>query len=163
MARVALVTVHGTFARNAAWVRSDSVPLQRVAADLSNRGDSCDVLPFRWSGANTFSARRRAGEALAAFVESVRSESTTYDEFFLVAHSHGGSVVAYAVRDYPQIKQLITGVVTLATPWFTVRPERFASENRLLIARCVSLLILCGLLLVVVPLISSGVASDILP
>jgi len=163
MARVAVVTVHGTFAKNATWVRADSALLQKVVADISSRGDCCDVLPFRWSGANTFYARRSAGQALAALIESAKSGSAPYDEIFLVAHSHGGSVVAYAVRDYPEIKQQIAGVVTLATPWFTVRPERFASENRLLIAGCVSLLILCGLLLVTVPLISAVVASEALP
>ena len=41
---------------------------------------------------------------------------------FIVAHSHGGNVALYAIRN-PVIRLVIDGIVTLATPFLSARPR----------------------------------------
>lgn len=36
---------------------------------------------------------------------------------FIIAHSHGGNIVCYALRDHPELAQNIAGVITLSTPF----------------------------------------------
>jgi len=137
--------------------------MKRIIADFAARGDSCSVIPFYWSGANTFGGRKDAGSALAKFALNVRLNNAAYEELYLVAHSHGGSVVAYAAGAQPQLKDLVTGVVTLSTPWFVVRAERFSLENRLLAARSLSLILLCGFLFLLTYLAVLAIHGPVAP
>lgn len=86
-----------------------------------------------------------------------------YDEIYIVAHSHGGSVVAYAFREYPQVDSYVDGVITLATPWITARPDRFAAENRVLLFRFSSFLLLTILILSILPMLVVPLAESASP
>jgi alpha-beta hydrolase superfamily lysophospholipase len=56
----------------------------------------------------------------------VRGGHAQYPEprHFIIAHSHGGIVALYALRD-PAADQVVSGIITLATPFVSARPRRF--------------------------------------
>jgi pimeloyl-ACP methyl ester carboxylesterase len=107
-----VVLVHGTFAREAEWIRPSSQFSVSLASSL---GYGTEVRSFRWSGANSHSARLQAAEELRVFLhESL--DSFPSSRHFLLAHSHGGNVVLYALRDL-ELKERIAGVVCMSTPF----------------------------------------------
>src|SRR3954468_6058246 len=90
-----ITLVHGTWSRDAPWTR-DVSPL---CCHLR------DALPapihferFNWSGRNSFSARQKASEHLQAHLRRLFEKWPTA-KHFVIAHSHGGNVVFYAIRD----------------------------------------------------------------
>lgn len=111
--------VHGTFARDAAWTQEDS--LLRIA--LEERLDA--PVTFRcvtWSGRNAVEARMEGARRL---VEELRSQMQDSDAvLFVIAHSHGGNLAMYAMRD-PAIRSRVAGLVTMATP-FVVASRRLS-------------------------------------
>lgn len=111
-----ITLVHGTFARNAAWARTDSAFARALSGRLNGKAHFCT---FHWSGLNSHSARLRAGAALRAQLEEqiVRFPKARH---FIVAHSHGGNVAAYATRDWPRHARAPLAVFCLATPFIHV-------------------------------------------
>lgn len=111
--------VHGTFARDAAWTQEYS--LLRIA--LEERLDA--PVKFRcvtWSGRNAVEARMEGARRL---VEELRSQMQDSDAvLFVIAHSHGGNLAMYAMRD-PAIRSRVAGLVTMATP-FVVASRRLS-------------------------------------
>ena len=82
---------------------------------------------FAWTGANTHAARIEAGDRLARFIRDGH-EQDPGAQHFLVAHSHGGNVALYAMRD-PAAAGIVNGIVTLGTPFIHARrrdPRRYA-------------------------------------
>jgi hypothetical protein len=83
---------------------------------------------FCWSGSNTHTARLTAGEDLAVHLRDL-IEQFPHAEHFVVAHSHGGNVALYAMKDKVPtatgkvLQEQIAGIVTLATPFVAVRPR----------------------------------------
>lgn len=116
--------VHGTFGRlpggDADWTREGSVLRRSLAAAL---GDDVAFIPFRWSGMNWPSARYRAASRLRDhFGETARR----YPErsHYVVAHSHGGNVCLYALRDAGRAGTAVPrGVVCLSTPFIAAQPR----------------------------------------
>ncbi len=118
--------VHGTFGRlpgrDASWTRDGSYLRQRLLEEL---GSDVEFLPFRWSGMNWPSARYRAARRLR---DHLRATSARWPErsHYLVAHSHGGNVVLYALRDTAREAApdgLPAGVVCLSTPFIAAQPR----------------------------------------
>jgi pimeloyl-ACP methyl ester carboxylesterase len=104
--------VHGTFAPAAAWCE----PTSKLSVALTEKlGPGCVAKAFRWSGKNLHSARLEAGRSLAAFLAGITEEYPNA-RHFVVAHSHGGNVALYALRD-ARLQQKIRGVVCMATPF----------------------------------------------
>lgn len=116
--------VHGTFARmpggDADWTREGSILRRTLLAEL---GDNVVFKPFRWSGMNWPAARyRAAGRLRVHFADTARA----YPErrHYVVAHSHGGNVCLYALRDAePDVTALPSGVVCLSTPFIAAQPR----------------------------------------
>jgi hypothetical protein len=119
-----ITLIHGTWAPYAPWTDADS-PISRAL-------ESCDledpvIVRFVWSGRNRHLARLRAAEALRGHINECEQRFPGCRQI-LIAHSHGGNVVMYALRD-EQVRQRISGVVCLSTPFFVVRPRNLGSSG----------------------------------
>ncbi len=111
------VIVHGTASRNARWIRPDSKIRRRLERHFGRRGLT---VSFEWSGANTDEARLTAAKALGKRIAEL------YEEFhapiYLVAHSHGGNIALYSMRD-PSVEAKVVGVICMATSFIQCRPR----------------------------------------
>jgi hypothetical protein len=117
----ALVIVHGTFAKDAAWTQAGTPLVTRLTDELK-----LPVIRFGWSGINSHTARIAAGGDLAEFISDLRSAG--HKSICIVAHSHGGNVVLYALRSQ-LVQETVRGILFLGTPflWILSRPvERFS-------------------------------------
>lgn len=112
----AVTFVHGTWATDTAWIEEDAPVSRALEAAFGDR--AILVPPQRWSGRNRHEARTRAGAQLAEHIRRV-AELRPGTKQLLIAHSHGGTVVTYAMRD-TRARAAVCGIVTIATPfiWF---------------------------------------------
>jgi hypothetical protein len=122
-----IVLVHGTFARGAEWTHPDSKLASRVRSALPG---NVLVIPFEWSGRNSHGARISGGAELSERLSQLRS-SHPGASLHLIAHSHGGNVAAYALRE-SRIRDSLAGVVCLGTPFVAPRPRALKPTLRLL-------------------------------
>jgi predicted alpha/beta-hydrolase family hydrolase len=109
--RHVVVLVHGTWARNAEWIADGD-----LRSSLEDSGAA--VLAFRWSGANTHSARRQAASELVSEMRRLHAQLPD-SRLSIVAHSHGGHVARIAVDEL----EADVGVVTLSTPFIGFVPR----------------------------------------
>lgn len=137
-----VVLVHGTFARSATWIRADS-PLATAAATAL--GGNVLVTPFEWSGRNSHAARLWAGAELADRLVNSHKKALKH----IVAHSHGGNVVAYALRT-PGVRDAIASAVCLGTPFVVAEPRNLNSTLRLLRFATIGLAVWLALFVVLV-------------
>jgi len=91
------ILVHGTFATNAEWPALQD-GLSEAAAGANEPARFERVL---WSGKNQMTARQSAANAILALVEKIRLADPT-EKIFVIGHSHGGSAVAYFLKQYPE-------------------------------------------------------------
>jgi hypothetical protein len=110
------VLVHGTFARGAAWTQEGSTLRKALHARY---GEVACFREFLWSGENSHKERVQAGDELRIFLQNLGSEVADRP-LFIVAHSHGGNVALYALRDV-QIAERVSGIVTMGTPFLDCR------------------------------------------
>jgi alpha-beta hydrolase superfamily lysophospholipase len=76
-----------------------------------------------WGGWNRVGTRKRGAALLSQHLrESSLSEG---ERRFVIAHSHGGNVAMYAVRD-KEAAARTAGIVTLATPFLVAQRRHFA-------------------------------------
>jgi hypothetical protein len=111
-----LILVHGTWGRRSTWVEEDS-PFCRSLRRLWGSTLALDR-SFKRSGWNDFRSRQAAADAFGAHVLDLRArfpEAT----LFACAHSHGGAVVAHAMRDR-SVEAALSGVVCVSTPFIHV-------------------------------------------
>lgn len=113
--------VHGTYAKHAAWMRDGA----KLPSALSEEGDTA-LFRFCWSGRNRQTDRLHGGEKLHDHLVEIvnRYPDAEHAEH---AHSHGGSVAMYALRDSdcepdPQLNEV--EVITMATPFLTMSRRR---------------------------------------
>ncbi len=120
-----VILVHGTWAVDARWTRPGS-KLRQALAGLS---PEVTVEVAKWSGRNSPAARRAGGDVLRARLADLLERHDSADHY-LIAHSHGGNVVRYAlVGMSPEDKRRIRKVICLATPFVSCR-ERDDVEQR---------------------------------
>jgi hypothetical protein len=135
--RCHVTLVHGTFARGAVWTQDDSRLAQAVKGGL---GGPVAVDRCEWSGGSTAGAREAGARTLAAHVRAIGARDPDVPQF-VIAHSHGGNVALYALRD-PDVARHVRGVVCMATPFLVARPRDLGPKGRenLLLAVLVALL-----------------------
>lgn len=138
---VVFLTVHGTWAGAARWAQPVSVLGRALVESARERGETAVVVPFSWSGKNSVAARREAGAGLARRLLELRREDPSR-AIYVVAHSHGGSVFAYAMKEEPGLADHINGFIALATPWIAVQPCGYALALRTLLFSAVLYLLL---------------------
>jgi hypothetical protein len=133
--RIVVTLIHGTFAtERTEWVNSESELCKAVGKAFPG---AVEFRRFAWSGGNTMGARRDAAEKLRAQIVAEPAPAADV-RHFLVAHSHGGNIALYALRD-PIVRERVTGVATLSTPFLIAR-RRSNLETRDLILFCIGFL-----------------------
>jgi pimeloyl-ACP methyl ester carboxylesterase len=113
---VLITLVHGTiFFRRSNWTQDNSEFRAALARGLQARVQFKD---FRWSGRNSFYARRKAAVQLK---QDLRRNLKSYPEarHFVIGHSHGGSVSALALAD-EKLANRTQGLICLATPFLHI-------------------------------------------
>jgi hypothetical protein len=103
--------VHGTFARNAPWTQNDSPLVINLKKKL---GGNTRVEAIEWSGRNSFTARQEAADIIVQKLNELPQDAPVA----FIAHSHGGSALAYAAKKNPEAFQCVRASVMLATPFF---------------------------------------------
>jgi hypothetical protein len=131
-----VITVHGTYAHivgppgstapaELPWWQPGSVCEQHLRGLLDAKDGNLNFTAFEWSGENSESARRKAGSELLAMLQTLEAKNETY---CLVAHSHGGSVIASALVESVARKVSLNGLkkwITVGTPFVALKKERF--------------------------------------
>jgi hypothetical protein len=120
---VKVTLVHGTFSKDASWTLEGSQFREWLGNELRAKG--VKVIKFdrlHWSGNNSHSDRMSAADKLRRQIES----EVTSCQHFIIGHSHGGTVISYALRG-KGLDDKIAGVVFLATPFFSVLPRSLKS------------------------------------
>ncbi len=124
-----LITVHGTNGGadqdegEMWWQRGSS--FQKKLADLIDLRN-VDVVHFHWDvGANSETELRRAGWRL---YQQLRGYDEAGQDYYLVAHSHGGSVIynalVYSARRGKRLARL-QAWCTIGSPFIDLAPKRF--------------------------------------
>jgi pimeloyl-ACP methyl ester carboxylesterase len=111
---VTYVLVHGTFARSADWPN-----LKRALAAGSN-GERVNFEEVPWTGRNNAKARQSAAASIAEYVEQAYADG---GQIFLIGHSHGGSAIAYFMKQRHETAKRICGCAFLSTPFVALRPR----------------------------------------
>ncbi|MCU1224635.1 MAG: hypothetical protein JWQ42_2728 [Edaphobacter sp.] len=113
--------VHGTFARGAEWTRPHSIMSEALNRELKDV-----VVCYKdWSGLNAHQARFDAAEEIKNHLLGMAAAYPSSKQF-VVAHSHGGNVVVYALRD-KALRKTVSGVVTMGTPFVSCNARPFES------------------------------------
>jgi hypothetical protein len=113
---VAVTLVHGTWGRKSAWTKESSKISEALCKGIS---DQVFLRRFEWSGGNSPSARSRAARELRQNLVRGITEYP-HSKHFIIAHSHGGNVALYALRD-SNLLASISGLVCLSTPFFNAQ------------------------------------------
>jgi hypothetical protein len=148
---VVFTLVHGTFAQGAAWTK-DGSPIREAL----RRGpcDSPAFLEFQWGGQNTNKARIAGGRVLAGHIRKVCVDYPNA-RHIIIAHSHGGNVALYALRDTPKPHPEL---ITLATPFIHGNPRETEKFQFFILSILVYFICLITLLciLLIVELVVQG-------
>jgi hypothetical protein len=107
--------------RKSTWFQEDSP----FCESLKTAFPDAEIVPFLWSGDNSYLARHHAAEQLAYRMMQCHDEKTPPRQF-IIAHSHGGSIAHIACR-HPWSPAL-TGIVAMATPFLEI--ERRTEDDR---------------------------------
>jgi len=110
--------IHGTFASGAEWTQEGSEFREKLRSHL---GTNPGIFVFEWSGGNSHQARIQAGEELEGFLQKL-IERFPFSRHTIVAHSHGGNVACYALKN-AGIREKISSLITLGTPFIACRPR----------------------------------------
>jgi hypothetical protein len=110
---IILTLVHGTFARDAAWMNEDS-PIPSL---LREWFFNAKITRFNWSGENDVLDRLHAAEDLLAHLVDNQTKHPLSRQY-IIGHSHGGNV-ALRAAGIRGTKANIQGVACLATPFIS--------------------------------------------
>lgn len=122
-AKIKVVTVHGTGAgvpedAGQSWWQKDSAFQKKASEIVELVGDNIEVVPFHWgTGPNSETQRREAGRRL---YDQLRGYDTEGTDYYLIGHSHGGSVIYNALlrsaaKDEPL--ERLKSWLTVGTPF----------------------------------------------
>lgn len=158
-----VIAIHGTFFTGP-WVKPGSL----FSNWIKERCHDIEWTSFQWSGRNSHSAREQAAEQLADKCETILSENPGC-EIVLLAHSHGGNVALMAINENSRLREKISKIVCMATPFITVTPrdpvglhekaEEHATWLMFFIGPVISLLIAVGLAIQIGLSVGLGLAA----
>jgi hypothetical protein len=106
------------------WWQKDSAFQQKTSEIVELAGDNIEVVPFHWgTGPNSETQRREAGTRL---YEQLRGYDTEGTDYYLIGHSHGGSVIYNALlrsaaKDEPL--ERLKSWLTVGTPFLDFKPS----------------------------------------
>ena len=78
--------------------------------------------PVMWTGNNSITHRQQAADRFSQRLLASKSEHPN-DTYVAIGHSHGGSVIAYALKHEPAVSHALDGAAFLATPFIDIRPQ----------------------------------------
>ncbi|KMW58085.1 hypothetical protein AIOL_003055 [Candidatus Rhodobacter oscarellae] len=122
-----LITVHGTGAgsdeaQRDRWWQIGSPFMIALAERLKTPSEP---VPFQWGlGDNSEEARRKAG---AALLKTVQEEEKQGNAYYLIGHSHGGSVIYSALLHATRSGITLPGLMgwcTVGTPFMDYTPNK---------------------------------------
>ena len=131
-----VITVHGTYAHivgppgapapaELQWWQPGSRCEEHVRQLIDAEDNNLTFVPFEWSGENSERSRRKAGHELLALLGQLEDRKESY---CLVAHSHGGSVIASALVESVAKGRQLDGLkkwITVGSPFVHLRKERY--------------------------------------
>jgi hypothetical protein len=120
------VLIHGTWGRKAAFLHPDSKLQTTFRKEMPGR--EVVFYNFMWSGRNSIAARSRAARDLQQDLRRLQSQHADR-QIFLAAHSHGGNVVFYALRDETLAKG-VSGLVFFGVPILVCHTTGFPKIGR---------------------------------
>jgi Alpha/beta hydrolase of unknown function (DUF915) len=85
-------------------------------------GEHSEFIELNWSGRNRASARQAAASELSRIVQHIRSTFKN-ESIFVIGHSHGGSAIAYFLKEYSSLAKALSGCAFLSTPFIAIRPR----------------------------------------
>jgi pimeloyl-ACP methyl ester carboxylesterase len=108
--------IHGTWAPNSRWCQNDS----ELCSNLKSSFPHHIVERFPWKGSNSVEGRRKAAVNLASKLQDL-FEKYPEAQHHIIAHSHGGNIACYALRDHPDLQQRVASLICLSTPFLQVQ------------------------------------------
>ncbi|MGO4682897.1 phospholipase effector Tle1 domain-containing protein [Hyphomicrobium sp. 2TAF46] len=159
-AKIKIVTVHGTGAGvpddvGQSWWQKDSAFQKKTAEIVELAGDGIEVVPFHWgAGPNSETMRRAAG---AKLYEQLRGYDEAGIDYYVIGHSHGGSVIYDALlRSAAKAAPLerLKSWLTVGTPFLDFKPS-WLLFNRLNIWGQVVYVTGIGILLLAIGILTS--------
>ncbi|MBS0243534.1 MAG: hypothetical protein JSS20_15260, partial [Proteobacteria bacterium] len=151
-----VVTVHGTFAHSTGepsqaadaqrapdlqWWQGGSTfeqDMRELLDAVPGMGSGkLDITRYEWSGANSEMARREAGKGLFKVLKKLDDQGEPY---CVVGHSHGGSVIGWALMEAAARKEPLNGLkrwITVGTPFVGMRRERLLFTRLKLIPKTI--------------------------
>lgn len=142
-----IVTVHGTFAHSASgstgadgspaadlqWWQSGSSFEQDMREMLDAApgmgSGKLEVTRFEWNGENSETCRRAAGRDLLGYLKSLEAKGEPY---CVVGHSHGGSVLGWALLESAARRESLERLkrwITVGTPFVSLQKERLLFQR----------------------------------
>jgi hypothetical protein len=112
---ITVTLVHGTWAKRTPWIDPEKSSL--CAYLRQQFGDTISFDAFPWDGTNREEARQRGSHALL----SLYAAGSNLNQHFFIGHSHGGSVLAYALHNDADFARSVGGVAFLSTPFIQAR------------------------------------------
>src|SRR3954462_5561351 len=103
------ILVHGTYAKSAQWPKLRDALAEAAYAT----GDKPVFETLTWTGRNRARDRQAAAAAIHALVQSVQRASIN-EKIFLIGHSHGGSAIAYFLKEHPEAAKALEGCAFLS-------------------------------------------------
>ncbi|WP_375764534.1 alpha/beta fold hydrolase [Bradyrhizobium sp. Pha-3] len=117
------ILVHGTWTKSARWPA-----LQDGLAEAARAaGDEPVFEQLTWTGRNWAKDRRAAASAILTLVQKVQRAAAN-ETIFIIGHSHGGSAIAYFLKEHPEAAKTLGGCAFLSTPFTAIRPRREAFQ-----------------------------------
>jgi hypothetical protein len=160
-----VILVHGTWAQprpdEVQWYQRGSSFVAKLDAALERHGSSAKCWAhcseerdcFSWSGNNSWFDRTRAAATLANYVSQLQSGGW---RCHIVAHSHGGNVVAEALPRMTSTRSKTPhgAIVTLGTPFIdAMSPIARRLRRRQIVANIAGWLLFLALIVIVLLLI----------
>jgi hypothetical protein len=120
--RYILGRIVGLLAKPAAgnWYDANGMIATAIRAQY---GADATIDAFAWSGDNSFSARIKAAQALRTQVDARCAQDPAVQQV-LIGHSHGGSVISYALNGSSALAAGRVAAVFLSTPFVEITPRR---------------------------------------
>ena len=126
-----LVTIHGTGAGDPtkdknSWWQEESDFLEQLGQRLELSPEQVKIVPFLWEeGPNSEASRRKAGKRL---YKLLRSYDDLNQDYYLIGHSHGGSVAYHALLQSVAEDKSLKGLkcwCTVGTPFLEYKRNYF--------------------------------------
>ena len=130
-----ITLVHGTFQPEASWASAESEFSRTLVDAVPSR---VRLERFCWSGSNSHKSRITAANELREHIARLTREYPGVQQI-CIGHSHGGSVIHYALAD-PAFESSLVGYAFLSTPFLNFHARQYGDLDAtgfLLAALCV--------------------------